>query len=62
MKRTLKTSQESFILNWMKLFLRVKNYRATPMDLLIFGLALLGLFKSRDEKTRGFQHRQPEAA
>ena len=43
LKKTLKT-EESFILNWMKHFLKARNYRATPMDLLTFGLALLGLF------------------
>ena len=52
MRRTLKTSEESFILNWMKHFLRAKNYRATPMDLLIFGLVLLGLCVSGPNSTQ----------
>ena len=60
MKRTLKTSQESFILNWMKHFLKARNYRATPMDLLIFGLALLGLCVSGRSSTQGFNIGSPK--
>ena len=45
MRKTLRTSEESFILNWMKLPEGEKLPR-DPMDLLIFGLVLLGLFVS----------------